>query len=159
MTSEKCRYYITDGEIWNVTGAQILRRITISFGPWLWSCEKEEGSGHLGSSCKKQIPRSAPLETRGKRDDNLLSDLVKGGIVFCQSDGKTKSRKKFGLAGAAEGINPGGEDFVGGCFEVEEFDAEADARLDDANDDEGFEDLALAGQLQASAAVWRKRLA
>src|SRR5208337_3629464 len=113
MTSEKCRYYITDGEIWNVTGAQILRRITISFGPWLWSCEK-------------QIPRSAPLETRGKRDDNLLSDLVKGGIVFCQSDGKTKSRKKFGLAGAAEGINPGGEDFVGGCFEVEEFDAEAD---------------------------------
>ena len=79
--------------------------------------------------------------------------------MFCQSDGKTKSRKKFGLAGAAEGINPGGEDFVGGCFEVEEFDAEADARLDDANDDEGFEDLALAGQLQASAAVWRKRLA
>jgi len=78
-------------------------------------------------------------------------------MCFVRATGKTKSRKNFGLAGAAEGINPGSEDFVGGSFEVEEFDAEADARLDDANDDKGFEDLALAGELQASAAVWRKR--
>ncbi len=75
------------------------------------------------------------------------------------SGAKDESGEKFGLADAAEGINPGGEDLVRGNFQIEEFDAEADARLDQANDDKGFEDLALAGELQTSAAVWRKGLA
>jgi hypothetical protein len=145
MTSEKCRYYITDGEVWNVTEAQKLRRITISqcaggFGPL--NGRKDLANG---GSCRKQIPRFA-------RDENERhpAELGSGpsrlrvngaGLLPPErgeretSGAKVETREKGGLAGAAEGINPGSEDFVGGSFEVEEFDAEADARLDDANDD------------------------
>jgi hypothetical protein len=46
-----------------------------------------------------------------------------------------------------------------GGLEVEEFDAHANTGLDDANGDEGFQDLALADELHAGAGVNRKRLA
>jgi len=74
------------------------------------------------------------------------------------SGAEVESRKKVGLARATERVNPASKDFVRGSFEIEEFDAEADAGLDDANDDESFEDLVLAGELQAGPGVQWKGL-
>jgi hypothetical protein len=64
MTSEKCRYYITDGEVWNVTSAQILRRITIS------QCRGAGWGGRIGS--ERLCGSEAELErkrTGDKADD------------------------------------------------------------------------------------------
>jgi hypothetical protein len=76
-----------------------------------------------------------------------------------ESEAKAEHCEKSGLAGATEGINPGGENFVGGRLQIEEFDAQPDARLDDAYEDMSFEDLGLAGELQTGAAVLREGLA
>jgi len=76
-----------------------------------------------------------------------------------KSEAKAEYGEKSGLAGAAEGINPCGKDFVGGSLQIEELDAETDARFDDANEDVSFEDLALAGEFQTGAAVLWKGLA
>jgi len=82
-----------------------------------------------------------------------------GGGIGDKSKAKTEYREKSGLAGAAEGINPGGKDFVGGRLQIEELDAETDAGLDNAYEDMSFEDLALAGKRQTSTTVLWEGLA
>ena len=64
-TLKKRRYYITDAVAWNVTGAQFMRRITISHGRSAWVLWTGGGFRAFGGGdCEKQIPRSA-------RDDNV----------------------------------------------------------------------------------------
>jgi hypothetical protein len=48
------------------------------------------------------------------------------------------------LAGLAEGVDPSGQHVVVGRLEVEEFEAHADAGLDDADRNQAFDDLPLA---------------
>jgi hypothetical protein len=61
--------------------------------------------------------------------------------------------------GLAEGVNPGDQHVVVGRLEIEELDAHADAGLDDADGDQGFEDLAFAREFHAGARTHRERLA
>ena len=72
------------------------------------------------------------------------------------------SREKIAtiaLAGSAEGVDPGEEHFVEGRLEVEEFDTHADAWLDDADDNERFEDLSFSDEFHAGAGVHGQWLA
>ena len=48
------------------------------------------------------------------------------------------------LAALADLLDPAREDFVVGSFDVDEFDAHADARLENSHGGEGFDDLPLA---------------
>jgi len=63
------------------------------------------------------------------------------------------------LAGAAESVDPTSEDGVVGGLEVEKFDTQADAGLDDTNNDQRFECLALAGEAEARTGVGGKLFA
>jgi hypothetical protein len=63
------------------------------------------------------------------------------------------------LAGLAEGFEPGEQDVVVGRLEVEELNAHADAGLDDADNDQSFNDLAFPHELQTGAGIHGKRLA
>src|SRR5271166_5946443 len=77
-------------------------------------------------------------------------------------DGEGLADLKIGhyrLAGAAEGVDPDGEEFVVGGFEVEKFYAHANAGLDDADGDQGFKDLPLASKFHTRAATEGQRLA
>src|ERR1700720_2983596 len=66
---------------------------------------------------------------------------------------------KFVLAGLAECVDPGDEHFVEGGLENKELDAHADTGLDDADNDESLEGLALSDEFHARACIHRKRFA
>lgn len=87
--------------------------------------------------------RRAGIRWRRRTENDGLADLKIG---------------HYRLAGAAEGVDPGGEEFVVGGFEVEKFDAHADAGLDDANGDQGFEHLPLASEFHARTGTKGQRL-
>jgi hypothetical protein len=80
-----------------------------------------------------------------------------------RDDGKAKARRRRKaaptLAGLAEGVDPGHQHVAEVRFKIEEFDAHADTRLDDADGDESFEDLAFASELHAGTGVHGKRFA
>jgi hypothetical protein len=59
----------------------------------------------------------------------------------------------------AEGVDPGDKHFVVGRLEVKELDAHSDAGLDDADNDQSFEDLAFADEFHACAGIHGKRFA
>ena len=63
-----------------------------------------------------------------------------------------------GLA-LAELVDPASKNFVATRFEIEELDAHADARFDDADDGESLHNLPFAGKSEAGARLERKRLA
>lgn len=64
-----------------------------------------------------------------------------------------------GLAAAAEVFNQGVEALIVRGLEIEEFDAHADARLDDTDNDEAFENQIVASQFHARAAIKHQGLA
>jgi len=63
------------------------------------------------------------------------------------------------LTRLADLFDPAAEEAVVGAFDVDELDAHADARLEDAHDGERFDLLSLAGQSDAHAGGNRERLA
>ena len=62
------------------------------------------------------------------------------------------------LARLADLFDPAVEDVVVGAFDVDEFDAHADARLENAHDGEGFDLLPFARQRDTHAGGYRERL-
>jgi hypothetical protein len=81
---------------------------------------------------------------------------------LCIREGMRETRRRKAaptLAGLAERVEPGAQHFAVGRFQVEEFNAHADAWLDDADGDESFENLALADKFQAGPGIHGKRLA
>jgi hypothetical protein len=78
---------------------------------------------------------------------------------------RRKKRKRaaysraYGLAGLAEGVDPGDQHFVEGRLKVEEFDTHANAWLDDADDNERFEDLSSPDEFHAGAGLHGQRFA
>lgn len=68
----------------------------------------------------------------------------------------------FGFGGtllAAELLNPTEEDLIEGGFHVEKFDAHADARLENPNNSQCFDNLIFARQSRANAGAHPERLA
>ena len=63
----------------------------------------------------------------------------------------TAAHKSFARLALAELVDPARENAVGKRFDVEEFDAHADAGLDDADDSEAFDGLPLARERHAHA--------
>ena len=55
-------------------------------------------------------------------------------------------------------FDPAGEEVVAGGFDIDEFDAHADARLYDADDGKAFDALTLAGESETRSRFQRERL-
>ncbi len=63
------------------------------------------------------------------------------------------------LPALADLVDPAAENAVERAFDVDELDAHANARLMDAHNGEGFDDLRFSGHNRANAGADRKRFA
>src|SRR5260370_21904373 len=68
-------------------------------------------------------------------------------------------KRECGSAGLAEVFDPANEDPVIGGFDIEEFHADADTRLNNADDPEGFDGLFFVAKGNAHAGFQRQGLA